>query len=192
MKEIDPAVFARRYATEVAQVLSRLRVDDVAAALDILAGAHAAGTQVFLIGNGGSAATASHWANDLTWGLMRVGIKPIRAVALTDNVPLITAIANDSSYDEIFARQLEALAVAGDTLVAISGSGNSKNIVAAVELAKAKGLKTVGILGMSGGRVAELVDVRIVVDSTDYGPIEDVHMVLDHLALGYLRAKLQK
>jgi D-sedoheptulose 7-phosphate isomerase len=111
---------------------------------------------------------------------------------LTDNIPVITAIANDSSYDDVFARQLEALASPGDTLVAISGSGNSRNIVTAVEFAKAKGLKTIGILGMSGGRVAELVDVRIVVDATDYGPIEDVHMVLDHLALGYLRAKLQK
>jgi D-sedoheptulose 7-phosphate isomerase len=190
MRDIDPANFARCYTTDVARVLSTLPIGDVAAALDLLVGAHIAAAQVFLIGNGGSAATASHWANDLTWGLVRAGIRPIRAIALTDNVPLITAIANDSSYDHVFARQLDALAAPGDLLVAISGSGNSRNIVTAVELAKAKGLKTLGILGMGGGRVGKMVDVGIVVDATDYGPIEDVHMVLDHLALGYLRAKL--
>jgi D-sedoheptulose 7-phosphate isomerase len=192
MKSTDPATFARLYTIGVAHLLANLCVEEIVSALKLLENAHATAKQVFLIGNGGSAATASHWANDLTWGLMHVGIPPIRAIALTDNVSLISAIANDTSYDDVFTRQLEALATPGDLLVAISGSGNSRNIVAAVELAKAMGLQTLGILGMTGGRVGSLVDARILVNASEYGPIEDIHLVLDHLALGYLRAKLQK
>jgi D-sedoheptulose 7-phosphate isomerase len=191
MSSVDPRAFARQYAADVSRILATLDVDAVAAGLALLEAAHAASKQVFLVGNGGSAATASHWANDLTWGLVRAGIRPLRAIALTDNVPVITAIANDSSYDEVFSRQLDALATPGDLLIAISGSGNSPNVLRAVELAREKGLKTLGILGMKGGKVGPLVDVRVVVDASDYGPIEDLHMVLDHLALAYLRLKLK-
>jgi D-sedoheptulose 7-phosphate isomerase len=187
---VDPKEFAKKYAANVARVLEALPADDVAAALRMLKAAHQANARVFLVGNGGSAATASHWASDLTWGLIRAGIRPIRAMALTDNVPIMTAVANDHSYEEIFAKQLEVLAEAGDLLIAISASGNSPNIVRAVELAKTMGVKTLGILGMKGGKVATMADTRIIVGDGDYGPVEDVHMVLDHLSLAYLRATL--
>ncbi len=114
----------------------------------------------------------------------------MRAIALTDNVALMTAIANDDGYPSIFVEQLEALAVAGDVLIAISGSGNSENVVRAIETARKMGLVSVGILGMDGGKAKGLVDVSLVVPSSDYGPIEDIHMVLDHLSVAYLRLAL--
>jgi D-sedoheptulose 7-phosphate isomerase len=187
MSSLDPSTFFHKYSQEVSRVITALDPKEVSSVLDLLAQAHRKATQVFIIGNGGSAATASHWANDLTWGLIRAKLPPIRAIALTDNVPVITAIANDASYDEIFSRQLDVLANKGDLLIAISGSGNSPNIVRAVDLARSRGLLTIGILGMGGGRLATLTDARITVDSTDYGPIEDVHMMLDHLTLAYLK-----
>jgi D-sedoheptulose 7-phosphate isomerase len=183
--------FAAAYTRDVARVIESLPLAEIAAALALLEDAHRDDAQVFVIGNGGSAATASHMANDLTWGLTRAGIRPLRAIALTDNVALMTAIANDASYDEVFSRQLAVLARPGDLLIAFSASGNSPNVLRAVELARSLRLKTVGILGMTGGRAAELVDVKVVVPASEYGPIEDAHLVFDHLALSYLRQSLK-
>jgi D-sedoheptulose 7-phosphate isomerase len=183
--------FAERYLAELKGVLDALPVERVGAALDLLHATHTAGKQVFLAGNGGSAATASHMANDLSWGLTRARLRPMRAVALTDNVPVMTAIANDAGYEEMFAAQLDALGAAGDLLIAISASGNSPNVVKVLERAARIGLRSIGFLGMGGGKAASMVDVAVVVPASDYGPIEDVHMVLDHLALAYLRLALR-
>jgi D-sedoheptulose 7-phosphate isomerase len=183
----SPAEFAGRYFTELKRIIDETSTDEVGRVLEALARAHREGRQVFVFGNGGSAATASHMANDLVWGMMRKGLKPLRAIALTDNVSLMTAVANDEGYGSIFARQLEALAVAGDLVVAITGSGSSENVLRALETARRMELATVGILGMDGGKAKGLVDVALVVPSNDYGPIEDLHMVIDHLALAYLR-----
>jgi D-sedoheptulose 7-phosphate isomerase len=190
MPKVDPRTFGATYVSELKDILSAVPVADIAAFLDALVAAYAEDRQVLIAGNGGSAATASHMANDLIWGLEQVGIRPVRAIALTDNVALITAIANDTSYEEIFARQIEMLGRAGDLFVAITGSGNSPNIVKAVVLAKKMQMRTFGILGMDGGHVGRLVDGKVVVPSSHYGPIEDIHMVFDHLAMAYLRAAL--
>ena len=184
--------FAERYFVELKRVVDAMPMENVGRALDLLEAAHVEGKQVFLAGNGGSAATASHMANDLSWGLTRGQVKPMRAIALTDNVSLMTAVANDAGYDEMFTHQLDALAAPGDLLVAISASGNSPNIVKAIDRAKQIGMKSVGFLGMGGGKAASMVDVAVAVGSSEYGPIEDVHMVLDHLALAYLRQALRK
>jgi D-sedoheptulose 7-phosphate isomerase len=183
----DRTAFAKRYVNALARVLAELPFDAVGRAMEALEGAHAEGRRVFVVGNGGSAATASHMANDLVWGLAQLGKPGFRAMALSDNVPLITAIANDRSYAEVFAKQLEALADPGDVVVAISGSGNSPNVVRAVEVARERGMKTIGFLGMGGGKLGKMVDIPIIVPSTDYGPIEDVHMMLDHLLIAYFR-----
>lgn len=179
--------FAKTYVQGLVRVLEALPFDAIGRVLDVLEGAYAARRQVFLVGNGGSAATASHMCNDLVWGIARLGRPGFRAISLSDNVSLITAVANDSGYERIFLPQLEAQANAGDVLVAISGSGNSPNVVRAVERAKEMGLSTIGFLGMSGGALGALVDVAVIVPSDDYGPIEDAHMMLDHLAIAYLR-----
>jgi D-sedoheptulose 7-phosphate isomerase len=191
MEELDPASFAQRYVDDLARVMAQLPMDSIAAMMGTLCEAHRGRRQVFLVGNGGSAATASHWQSDLTWGLLRAGLPAMRALSLTDNVPVITAIANDRSYEAIFVHQLEGLAERGDVLLAISASGNSPNVVRAVEWARQHGLTTLAVLGMTGGRVRELADVAVVVPATGYGPIEDLHMVLDHLALDYLRVALR-
>lgn len=184
--------FAREYLDGVAKLLARVSEEDVAAVLRTLEQAHRAGRQVFIAGNGGSAATASHMANDLAWGLTRGGVRPMRAISLGDNVALTTAIANDVGYEQIFSHQLTALANRDDVLVVITGSGNSPNVLRALETAKQIGMVTVGFLGMSGGRAKAMVDVAVVVASDDYGPIEDVHMILDHLATAYLKKALRR
>lgn len=186
--------FARDYLTDLKSVLDRLplgQLDKIVAAIET---AHAAGQQIFIIGNGGSAATASHMMNDLNKGTLgHKGDAPwkrFKVIALTDNVSLMTAWANDTDYNHIFSEPLKNLANRGDVLIAISASGNSPNIIAAVEAAKQLGLTVLGLGGFTGGRLAQLADVSFVVPSNAYGPVEDVHMILDHILTGYLYAKL--
>ena len=181
------SAFAARYLAKVQGVLQAISTDDVASALEILREALDSGRSVFLAGNGGSAATASHMANDLMKTIAKKSGKGMRVIALSDNVPLLTAIANDEDFKEVFAGQLMALASKGDVFIVISGSGNSQNIVRALEEAKKMELKTIGFLGMDGGKAKDMLDCSIVVPSDDYGPIEDAHIVLNHLITEYLR-----
>ena len=179
--------FARDYIAELKRVLDALPIDDLGRAMAVLEAAHRDDRIVFLAGNGGSAATASHMANDLAFGVAKSGGRGFRVVSLSDNIPSLTAISNDESFDEIFAKQIDLLGRPGDVLVVISGSGKSPNIVTAARVARERGLEIIGFLGMSGGEVAQLCDVSIVVPSDDYGPIEDVHMMFDHLMTAWLR-----
>jgi D-sedoheptulose 7-phosphate isomerase len=121
------------------------------------------------------------------------GAIPFRAVSLTDNVAVLTAIANDIAYADVFVRQLEGLLRPGDVVVAISASGNSPNVVRAIEYARSHGAVTVGLTGFDGGRLKALCDeaVHVATPPGEYGPVEDTHLVLDHLITGYLRARLQ-
>lgn len=147
--------------------------------------------QVFLLGNGGSAATASHLACDWSKGTTVEGRRRLRVVPLVDNAPLITAWANDSSYEDVFAQQLLTLARPGDVVVAFSGSGNSPNVLRAVEIASQVGATTVGITGQ-GGALAAKVDVAVVVPTSCMQRIEDVHLAIGHavgMALRHLMAQ---
>jgi D-sedoheptulose 7-phosphate isomerase len=136
------------------------------------------------IDNGGSASTASHWVNDLT----RWRDRPFRAISLTDNVAVVTAYGNDFGYDLIFKLQLETLMQPDDVVVAISASGNSPNIVSAIDYANENGGITVGLTGFDGGTLRELAQIVVHAPTNkgEYGPAEDVHMVLDHLVTSYL------
>ncbi|MBI1756187.1 MAG: SIS domain-containing protein [Fimbriimonas ginsengisoli] len=182
----------RIYADELAAALRALPFDTITLVGDLLADACRNGAQVFIIGNGGSAATASHMACDLAkTTLGKVADLParrLRALALTDNVPLITAWANDVSYDSVFSEQLRGLARAGDVLIAISASGNSPNILRCLEAARELGVKTVGFLGFGGGAALALCDLAVVVDSRDYGIVEDAHSALNHMLTASLKA----
>lgn len=189
---IDRERFSFDYIEMLCMVLRDLPLKDLVGALQVLERAFVERRQVFIAGNGGSAATASHMANDLGKGVAEVGGRGLRAISLSDNVPLITAIANDKDYTEVFADQLLALGQPEDVLIVFSGSGNSANIVRVAEVAREMQIVTIALLGMEGGQVAEMVDVSVVVPSEDYGPIEDVHMVLDHLITAYLRDWLAK
>ena len=188
--------FAKDYLTGLKSVLDRLPLDVLEKLFTVIEKAHAAGQQIFVIGNGGSAATASHMMNDMNKGtIVHKGDAPwkrFKVIALTDNVSLMTAWANDTDYNTVFSEPLKNLANRGDVLIAISASGNSPNIITAVEVAKQLGVKVLGLGGFTGGKLAQLADVCVVVPSNDYGPVEDVHMIIDHILVGYLYAKLKE
>ena len=141
----------------------------------------------FFIGNGGSAATASHFANDIAIGTNSYE-KPFRAVSLTDSNAIITAVGNDFGFEEIFVRQLRVLGRAGDVVVAISASGNSPNLLRTFDYAKKIDIKTVAITAFDGGKMKQMADegVHVPTAPKEYGPAEDAHMVLDHLVGAYL------
>jgi len=147
------------------------------------------GRQVFVMGNGGSAATASHIATDWCKTAERKGKPLLRCLSLNDNVPFMTAIANDLGYDEVFARQLENYIKRGDVVVIISGSGNSPNAIKAATFAKSKGAVTIGMTGFTGGKLRALVDVCFHVDSDQYGVIEDMHMAAGSILAFYLKQR---
>lgn len=190
MSSVEARTFAVDYLARLQAVIEAIPLDALAEAMNAIEAAQREGTQLFIAGNGGSSATATHMGNDLVWGLLQVGGKPLRAISLADNLALTTAIANDAGYREIFSMPLRALAQPGDTLLVITGSGTSPNILAALEVAKERGLKTIGFLGKGGGKAKEMVDIAVVVPSNDYGPIEDVHMIFDHLLISWFRARV--
>jgi D-sedoheptulose 7-phosphate isomerase len=183
----DARTFAQSYLEHIRTVLSRIDTGEIAGFIGALLYARERGATIFFIGNGGSAATASHFANDLTIGVNDYE-KPFRVMSLTDNVAVMSAIGNDFGYDEIFVRQLRVLARKGDVLVAISASGNSPNLLKAFEFAKAAGVKTVALTSFDGGKMKGMADLGVHVPTApkEYGPAEDAHLVLDHLTAAYL------
>jgi histidinol-phosphate phosphatase family protein len=162
------------------EVLTRIDEAQLEACFEALIDASEEGRTVFLVGNGGSAATAAHMACDLAKGAAPPGRRPLRTHALTDNVALLTAFANDADYSRAYANQLRIHAQAGDVLIAISCSGESPNIVAALEDGRSLGLKLIGFGGTSGGKMRNLCDVYVHVPSFDYGMIESIHLVFEH------------
>ena len=175
------------YIRQACAQLNRLPVGDIERAIEVLLEACRTGHTVYIMGNGGSAATASHMANDLSKGTMVPGAPRFRAISLADNVPLITAWANDTEYARVFVEQLDPLIREGDVVVGISGSGNSENVLRAVRLAKARGAKAIGFTGAGGGKLAYLVDVNVLASGAPMEMAEDVHMLLDHLICTTIR-----
>jgi D-sedoheptulose 7-phosphate isomerase len=183
----DPAAFAAAYFKYLESVLQRIDTTEIARFIDTLLDARERSATVFFIGNGGSAATASHFANDLSIGTNCYD-KPFRVISLTDNVPILTAIGNDFGYEEIFTRQLRVLGKPGDVLVGISASGNSPNLISAFHYAGSAGIKTVALTAFDGGKMKTLADegIHVPTGPKEYGPAEDAHMILDHLVGAYL------
>jgi D-sedoheptulose 7-phosphate isomerase len=183
----DSVDFAESYLDYLTTVLKSIDAREIGQFIDTLLDARERGATIFFIGNGGSAATASHFANDIGIGTNSYD-KPFRALSLTDNQAVITAIGNDFGYDEIFVRQLQVQSREGDVLVAISASGNSKNLLNALDYAKSVGIKTVSITAFDGGIMKNMADqsVHVPTGPKEYGPAEDAHMVLDHLVGAYL------
>jgi D-sedoheptulose 7-phosphate isomerase len=149
------------------------------------------GGTIFVLGNGGSAATASHFACDLAKGTRSDGRPTFRVVALTDNVPLITAWGNDEGYERVFADQLAALVRPGDVVVAISASGNSPNVLMATQAARRGGATTIALTGGSGGKLAPLADVVVRVPGGSIEQVEDAHLIVAHSLCVGLRAELR-
>jgi D-sedoheptulose 7-phosphate isomerase len=179
--------FAKGYLDYLQEVLRRLDVAAIARFIDTLLAARDRGARIFFLGNGGSAATASHFANDLAIGCGK-GLKPFRALSLTDNLAMVTAIGNDCGYEEIFCQQLQAQVCPGDVVVAISASGNSPNVIKAVEYANGVPAETVALTGFDGGRLSQVANlvVHVPTAKAEYGPVEDVHLILDHLVSSFI------
>lgn len=190
----SPQEFMQKYMTELKSVMAALPGDDIQTMISYLTEAYEQDKRIFVAGNGGSAATASHMACDLSKTVLgnrrNDHTKRFAVIALTDNVPLITAWANDADYNLIFAEQLRNLASRGDLLILISGSGNSPNVLEAAKTAREMGIKSFGLLGFDGGAVKELLDHVLIVASDNYGHIEDVHMILTHLITIYYKELL--
>ncbi len=180
----------QEYISHLQGVLDRLSLPDVRQSIDLVMQAYHADRQIFVIGNGGSASTASHIATDLGKGTSLPDVRRFRVISLTDNVSTMTAWSNDVCYEDVFLEQLKNLVNPGDLVIAISASGNSENIIRAIRHAKDVGCKTIGWTGFGGGQLQQLADVSVVVDSHEYGPVEDVHLILNHILHAWIRKEL--
>jgi len=181
--------FAKTYFNYLGKLLNEIDTEAISEFIKELETARAQRNTVFIIGNGGSAATASHMANDFGIGAGNSDKEiPFCVLSLTDNVAGITAIANDSGYDEIFVYQLRTQYRPGDKLVAISASGNSPNVIAAAEWMKQRNGTVIGLVGFDGGKLKIYSDILIHIKTPkgEYGPVEDAHMILDHLIYTWL------
>lgn len=188
--------FIKDYLDKLKAELDSLDIKGIKKAADILFDAWKNNRQVFIFGNGGSAATASHFACDLGKGTLAGSYdkteRRFRVISLTDNVSTITAYANDLSYDDIFVQQLKNLVQEGDVVIAITGSGNSVNVLKGVEYANEIGATTIGFLGFDGGKLKKMVNHSILLKSSHYGRVEDSHLILEHLICSYLAKKIKE
>ena len=185
--EIEP--YIENYFSDLKQVIDALPRDVIMQVFCKLEECQRSEHTLFVFGNGGSAATASHMVCDMGKNTRGTAKPRLRVLGLNDNLPIFSAYANDEGYDRVFAEQIISLGRPGDTALAISGSGNSPNVLAGVQAAKEKGMFTIGLTGYAGGKLKDLVDLALVVPVNDMEQIEDVHMILDHLLTGMLRGR---
>jgi len=186
---LDPTAFAEWYRAAELEQWDRLDFKAIDKIARVLERAEKNKKQVFVMGNGGSAATASHIATDWAKTAERPGKPLLRCMSLNDNVAFMSAIGNDLGYEKLFVRQLENVLNRGDVVVLVSGSGNSPNVIEAAKFAKKKGAVVVGFTGFSGGRLRKLSDVLFHVESDQYGVIEDMHMAVGSILAFYLKQR---
>ena len=177
--------FAREYKSKLLRTLETIDSGSVARAIEIFKRARDENRHIFACGNGGSAATASHFVTDMVKGASYSRDSRFRIMALTDSMPTITAYSNDVSYDCVFAEQLKNFAEPGDVLMAISGSGNSPNVLCATEFANSKGCETIALTGRDGGKLGPLAKLNIRVAEDHMGRIEDAHLIVCHMLCYY-------
>lgn len=184
----------KNYINDLKVVVDSLNYPEIDKFIGMIVDAYKNGKFVFVIGNGGSAANASHFAQDLAKGT-RLELKQprrLKAISLTDNTPYITALGNDDGYDTIFEQQLRTIASKGDYVMAISGSGNSPNIVKAIEWANENGLTTIGLTGFDGGKLKKLAHHSVNVELHDMCTAESVHSIILHFIVLELRERFKK
>jgi len=180
----------KEYVEGLQKCIEELSTLDIEETAGIIFAAFKKGKRIFVMGNGGSATTAIHFARDLQIGTAVAGKSRLRVTCLTDNVASITAVANDTSYDCIFEEQLIGQLDAGDVVVGISASGNSPNVLKAMEYARRNGALTIGFIGFGGGKLKRLCQKSIILSSKDYGQVEDIHMVLSHIIPCWLKKEI--
>ncbi len=176
-----------RYFTELEQMMRAISLPHLQDVLLLLERAYRNGHRIFIMGNGGSAATASHFALDLAKNTIMPGAPRLKAISLTDHVPLITAWSNDTAYEHIFSEQLTNMIEPGDVAIGISASGNSPNVINALLLAKQSNAFTIGLLGANGGQTKDIVDAYVLAPGQNIEQEEDAHLILAHVITRHMR-----
>lgn len=184
--------FADEYFNILKKTIDEIPMEKVEQIVKMILDAYQNNKYVFIMGNGGSASTASHFACDLGKGTICEGKRRFRVVCLNDNIPLITALSNDFGYERVFVEQLINLVNPEDLVICITASGNSPNILKAVEYAKKQGAKAIGLIGFGGGKLKKMVDGHITISNTNYGQVEDVHLILSHAISQYFKEIIEK
>jgi len=182
--------FSFKYLNQLKELLDIFPHDRFEEIGQTLLSAYHDENQIFIMGNGGSGTTASHFVCDINKGSCSGLGKKFKVICLNDNIPTILAYANDLSYDKIFIEQLKNFLKQDDVIIGISGSGNSENVLQAVSYGKEKGAKTIGLTGFDGGKLSEIVDIPFVAAINDMQKVEDVHMIVVHMLMQYLCGKL--
>jgi D-sedoheptulose 7-phosphate isomerase len=186
-----PTTSAGDYLNRVRELLGAIKVADVDRAIALVLEAYERRQTVFVCGNGGSASTASHLAADLGKNTVTPGRPRLRVLSLNDNMAWFSALANDLGYENVFVEQIGNLLEPGDLLIALSASGNSPNVVRAAEFVKQRGGRVVALVGFEGGRLRELADVAVHIGASEYGPVEDGHLIISHAFTQALRQRVQ-
>ena len=180
--------YLQDYVGRLTDILNKIDPEKLGEVVTTFIEAFKSGNTIYVVGNGGSAATASHMQADFRFFVRYFSKFRPKIIALTDNVPMITAIGNDNNFDDVFVEQMRGQFVSGDVLIAISASGNSPNLVKAAEFANELGGKSIAFVGFLGGKLNDISTVSLYTPNPkgDYGPIEDVHMILNHIIVNYL------
>jgi len=184
--------FVDTYLKEAHAIFDVYKTEHFGNAMDLLWAAYKDNKQIFIFGNGGSAGTSSHMVNDLSKGSAIEGKKRLRVLGLADNMSLLSAYANDCGYETVFEEQLKNLLNPGDVCIAISASGNSPNVIKAVEYAKKNGSKVISLVGFKGGKLKPLSDVAIYFETMNYGICEDAQLMFSHLSSQFLQQKIKE
>lgn len=171
----------KKYYEEEIEAIKKIDTKEVSLAMNALVNCYENGGTIYVFGNGGSSATASHMVCDFNKGVSMKKSKKFNFICLSDNTPILTALANDISYDDVFAYQLEKILNPNDLVLAISGSGNSKNIINAIKVAKLQGVKVIGMTGYDGGLLYKMADYHLHAPINDMMKTEDIHMTFDHM-----------
>ena len=183
--------FIQDYISTLQLTMDQLPRQSIADVIDLLQQGRKKGSQVFILGNGGSASTASHFACDLSKNTRQAGLPHFRAIGLTDNMAMFSALANDEGYENVFSEQLASLVRPGDIVIAISASGNSKNVINAAEAAHRYEATVIGFTGFDGGRLGQLANINLHVNSNIIEHVEDIHLMLEHLIVKTIKEQIQ-
>jgi len=175
------------YLDTLRNLLSEISIEQIDDVLEVFERAYRDDRTIFICGNGGSASTASHWVCDFSKGTVAAKGKRMRMICLGDNLPMLTAYANDVNYESVFAEPVRTYVRPHDVVVLLTASGNSPNVLEAAKAAREVGATTIGLIGFGGGKLAELVDHQVTVNCREYGPVEDLHLILDHIVSLHMR-----
>jgi D-sedoheptulose 7-phosphate isomerase len=181
--------FAKNYLGDLKELINTIDINEITEFIKDIENAYKNGKTIFIMGNGGSAATASHFVCDINKGVSLKLQKKFKVLCLNDNIPIMLAYSNDISYDSVFIEQLKNFIMNDDLVIGISGSGNSKNVLNAIEYSNKVGARTFGIIGCEGGKLKDIAQKSLIVRSFDMQKIEDCHMILTHLIMQYFSKK---